>query len=108
MASKKTPSRRNRSGPLRRMPSTAISAAESVFESAAKQLVPDDQTQRKAFEALMPYVYKLRIKGCSWTQVTKLLTDSGFTLQMSTVRTYYSESINTRKSQDDQNPLYPD
>ena len=107
MASKK-PSRRNRKGPLRRMPSTAISAVEIALESATNLLVPDDQTQRKAFEALMPYLYKLRSKGCSWAQLTNLLNESGFALQSSTVQGYYSEKINTRKSQDDQSPLYPD
>lgn len=104
MASKK-PSRRNRKGPLRRVPSAAMSAAEIALESATKLLVPDDQTQRKAFEALMPYLYKLRNKGCSWAQLTNLLGESGFALQSSTVRAYYSDSINSHKLQENQKPV---
>lgn len=88
---------RDRSGPLRRLPGADFSTAEAIFEAAMSLLTPDDQTQRKAFESLMPYMYVLRNKGCSWTQLTKLLTDSGFILQPSTVRSYYSEMLATRQ-----------
>lgn len=98
MATKK-PSRYDRSGPLRRLPSVAISTADAVLQAAVDHLVPDDQTQRKAFDSLMPYLYALRLKGCSWGQVTTLLTKSGFILQPSTVREYYCANIRKRKQQ---------
>lgn len=94
MATTQTP--RDRSGPLRRLPGADISTAEAIFQAAMSLLVPDDQTQRKAFEGLMPFMYVLRNKGCSWAQLTKLLTHAGFVLQPSTVRRYYAEMLATR------------
>ena len=44
----------------------------------------------------MPFMYVLRNKGCSWAQLTKLLTDAGFVLQPSSVRRYYGEMLATR------------
>lgn len=81
---------------LQRVPATDMSAAEEVFKAAMVLIVPEDQTQRKAFESLLPYMYVLRNKGCSWAQLTNLLTECGFALQPSTVRTYYSEMLATR------------
>lgn len=91
------PNPRDRSGPIRRLPGADISTAEAIFQAAMTLLTPDDQSQRKAFESLMPYMYVLRNKGCSWAQLTKLLTDSGFVLQPSTVRSYYGEMLATRQ-----------
>ena len=45
----------------------------------------------------MPQMYVLRNKGCSWAQLTKLLTDAGFVLQPSTVRSYFGEMLATRQ-----------
>lgn len=104
MATKK-PSRRDRSGPLRRLPSAAISTVEASLQAAVEQLVPDDQTQRKAFDALMPYLYALRNKGCSWPQITKLLTDAGFVLQPSSVRGYYGKNVVKLRHQAEMKPL---
>lgn len=84
-------------GPLQRVPGTDMSTAVAVFQAAMLLTVPEDQTQRKAFESLMPYMYVLRNKGCSWAQLTKLLIDCGFALQPSTVRTYYAEMLATRQ-----------
>lgn len=92
-----TPKPRDRSGPLRRLPGEDFSTAKAIFQAAMLLLTPDDQTQRKAFEALMPFMYVLRNNGCSWAQITKLLTDAGFVLQPSSVRTYYSEMLATRQ-----------
>jgi hypothetical protein len=83
-------------GPLQRLPGEDISTVDAVFKAAMLLLVPEDQTQRKAFERLMPYLYVLRNKGCSWPQLTKLLGDCKIHLQPSTVRAYYSEMIGTR------------
>ena len=85
------------SGSWKRLPSVDVESAEAVFRAAMLLLVPEDQTQRKAFEMLMPYLYALRNKGCSWAQLTKLLTDCGFNLQLSTVRSYFSEMLATRQ-----------
>lgn len=86
---------RNR-GPLQRLQSVDLTTAEAVFKAATLLAVPEDQTQRQAFESLMPYMYVLRNKGCSWDQLTKLLTECGFRLQPSTVRSYYGEMLATR------------
>jgi len=51
-----------------------------------------DMTQKKAFEKLIPYLYVLRKKNCSWAQITDLLNEKcGFNLQSGTVRTYFGE-----------------
>lgn len=83
-------------GPLQRLASTDIVVAEEVLKNAALLMVPEDQTQRRAFEALMPWMYLLRNRGFSWAQLTDLLTQCGFRLQTSTVRTYYSEMLASR------------
>jgi hypothetical protein len=93
---KETASPIRRVGALKRVAATDMVAAEEVLKIAMYSVVPDDQTQRKAFEALMPYLYVLRNKGCSWEQLTKLLTECGFKLQPSTVRSYFSEMLVTR------------
>lgn len=58
---------------------------------------PEEITQRKIFESLMPYVYILRNKGCSWNQITKLVVASGLNLQPSTIKGYYSKMLATRQ-----------
>jgi len=70
--------------------------ADETLRTAALLLVPEDQTQRQAFEKLMPNLYVLRSKGFSWAQITKLLNECGLHLQPSTVRTYYSEMLAAR------------
>lgn len=82
--------------PLQRVAGPVMATAEAVFKAAMVLLVPEDQTQRKAFETLMPYMYVLRNKGASWEQLTKILKDCGFNLQTSTVRSYYSELLASR------------
>jgi hypothetical protein len=86
----------SRTGPIRRLSSIDATLAGAIFDAALTLLVPDDVSQRKAFEGLMPFLYVLRNKGCSWPQLNKLLTDAGFVLQPSTVRTYYSEMLASR------------
>lgn len=83
-------------GPLHRVAATDYSTAEEVLKTAALLIVPEDQTQRQAFEKLMPHLYVLRNRGCSWAQLTRLLTECGFKLQPSTVRTYFSEMLAAR------------
>lgn len=51
-----------------------------------------DMTQKKAFEKLIPHLFVLRKKNCSWAQITELLNEKcGFNLQPGTVRTYFGE-----------------
>lgn len=87
----------DRSGPLRRLPSAAFVSADLFLEAATVMAIPDDQTQRKAFESLMPHLYVLRNRGCSWAQLTKLLKEAGLEYQLSTVRNYYGEMLATRQ-----------
>lgn len=87
---------RKRQGPLKRLPQTDFSTAEEVLKSAAIFIVPEDQTQRQAFEKLMPHLYVLRNKGCSILQLTDLLNQCGFSLQPSTVRDYYRDALAKR------------
>ncbi|MBG6078232.1 hypothetical protein [Polaromonas sp. CG_9.11] len=91
------PLRAKRTGPLRRIASADFPTAGAFLEAATVMVIPDDQTQRKAFESLMPHLYILRNKGCSWAQLTSLLADAGLVYQTSTVRTYYSEMLATRQ-----------
>lgn len=86
----------SRRGPLRRVSADDFASAEEVVKTAALLLVPDEQTQRQVFEKLMPHLYVLRNKGCSFVQLTKLLNQCGVNLQPSTVRTYYSEMLADR------------
>ena len=83
----------SRSGPLQRVGALDFATAEEVLKTAALLVVPEDQTQRQAFEKLMPHLYVLRNKGCSWAQLAKLLGDCGFKLQPSTVRSYFTEML---------------
>ena len=84
-------------GPLRRLLGSEVAAAEAVFNAGMELIVPQEQTQRQAFASLLPYLYVLRNKGCSWQQLTHLLTECGFMLKASTVRAYYSEMLATRQ-----------
>lgn len=83
-------------GSLHRVAASDFSTAEEVLKTAALLIVPEDQTQRQAFERLMPHLYVLRNRGCSWAQLAKLLAECGFKLQPSTVRTYFSEMLAAR------------
>ncbi len=76
-----------------------VSRAEIVpiWKAAELLLKPEEETQRKVFESLMPYIYSLRDKGCSWNQITDLVIKSGLNLQPSTVRSYYSEMLASRQ-----------
>lgn len=85
-----------RSGQLHRISASDFTAAEEVLKTAALLIVPEDQKQRQAFEKLMPHLYVLRNRGCSWVQLTKLLGECGFKLQPSTVRSYFSELLADR------------
>ena len=66
-----------------------------VAVEATKALTPPDQSQRKAFVTLMPYLYVLRNKACSWSKLASLLNGCGFSLEPATVRTYYTSEMIT-------------
>lgn len=95
MTSKRVP--RDRSGPLRRVTATDFSTGDEFLKLACAMIIPDDQTQRRAFKAFMPHLFVLRNKKCSWSQITSLLNEVGLDLRMSTVRTYYGEMLATRQ-----------
>jgi hypothetical protein len=86
-----------RRGPQHRVSGLDFSTAEAVLKTAALVLVPEDQSQRQAFGKLMPHLYVLRNKGCSFGQLAKLLTELGFNLQLSVVRNYYNEMLVERQ-----------
>jgi hypothetical protein len=67
-----------------------------VLKTAELLIVPEGQSQRRAFEKLMPHLYVLRQKGYSFPQLAKLLGDVGIKLQPSTVRAYYHEMLAER------------
>lgn len=87
---------RRRTGPIQRVAATDFATAEEVLKTAELLIVPDGQSQRRAFEKLMPHLYVLRHKGCSFSQLAKLLGDVGIKLQPSTVRAYYHEMLAER------------
>lgn len=87
----------SKNGAFKRVSSVDASAAEAIFNAAILLLEPEEKTQRKVFGTLMPYLFVLRNKGCSWPQLTKLVNDAGLHLQPSTVRTYYSEMLADRQ-----------
>lgn len=67
---------------------------EDVFNTGRRARGRKDITQKKAVETFIPYLFVLRGKGCSWTQITNLLNDKcGFKLQPSTMRSYFGEMV---------------
>ena len=74
----------------------SFSFAEGFLEAAFHEIEPDDLTQRRAFDRLMPQMYVLRNKGCSIPQITALLNQIGFKFQPSTVRVYYNKALASR------------
>ena len=86
----------HRNGPVKRVNDDDFIRAENILINAMHVIVPDDRSQRKVFEALMPYLYVLRNKGCSWAQLTRMLAECKIKLQPSTVSSYYSEMLASR------------
>lgn len=81
---------------LHRLGSDDFSTAEAVLKAAALLIVPDNQTQKQAFDRLMPHLYVLKNRGCSVEQITSLLADLNFKLQPSSVRVYFAEGLAER------------
>lgn len=81
---------------LHRLGSDDFSTAEAVLKAAALLIVPDNQTQKQAFDRLMPHLYALRNRGCSIEQITSLLANLNFKLQPSAVRVYFAEGLAER------------
>ena len=84
---------RKKCNAIRRSTRLGRSTTRVAFEATKALTTPDDQSQRKAFVTLMPYLYVLRNKGCSWPKLAGLLNGCGFSLQPATVRTYYTSEI---------------
>lgn len=82
--------------PLKRVASADFATAEEFLKAAAYIVLPEDQTQRQAFAKLMPHLFVLRNKGCSFKQLASLLTECGLNLQPSTVRSYFDEMLADR------------
>lgn len=86
-------------GSLKRVDAVDATTAVEVFKAAILFIVPKDRSNRKMFASLMSYMYVLRNDGCTWEQITKLLADCNINLQVSTVRTYYSEMLADRQDE---------
>lgn len=74
-----------------------FAAMQEILAAAALLITPEDQTQRQSFAKMMPELYVLRDKGCSFEQITTLLNRCGLRLQPSTVKNYYNEMLVTRQ-----------
>ena len=78
------------------MASNDFAVAQEFLQQAVLVVVPEDQTQRQAFSQLMPQIFVLRRKGCSFRQLATLLAQCGLKLQPDTVRRYYAEMLAER------------
>ena len=87
------PSPEKKQRPIKLVEVIGLEKAEEMLKSAAVHIVPEFETQKKAFEKLIPQLYVLRNKGCSIQQLTGLLNQCGFDLQPSTVRDYFREGV---------------
>ena len=68
------------------------SVNELARQSGTQVDMPAGITQKKAIEKLIPHLFVLRGKGCSWGQITNLLNGKcGFKLKESTVRVYFGQ-----------------
>lgn len=88
-----------RTGQLHRIQGVDSADAREVLVLAYHAMEPGDQTQRQAFSALMPELYMLRRKGFTFQQITALMVECGFRLQVSTVRNYFSEMLHDRQEE---------
>lgn len=88
-----TSRQRKRRNAIRRTVRIGMSTAGAVLKAATSLIVPGEQSQRKAFSTLMPQLYALRNKGCSWSRLANLLNSCGFDLQPASVRTYYTDEV---------------
>lgn len=86
-------SEKKQSTKIKKLVSFDAENAENFLRAASLLVAPDDLTQRKTFNRLMPHLYVLRNKGCSWNQLATLLTQIGLNLQISTIKGYYSEIL---------------
>ena len=59
----------------------------------AENMNPDYVSQRQVFRECMPILYTLKKNGCSWSQITRVLNETGINLQISTVQSYYSDNL---------------
>lgn len=76
---------------------------EQALELAALTLLPDEVSGRGLVKRLMPHLYKLRKRGFSFLQVTRVINDAiGETnakLPPGTVKAYYNEFIEERRDE---------
>lgn len=80
-------------GRLNRVRGAEHDALDHALDLVPYVMLPEDRSQRAAFAAHMPKLYKLKNDGYSFHQLTSLIQKSGMKLQISTVRTYYYEML---------------
>jgi hypothetical protein len=73
------------------MSSEDIAIARQAFRIGAATLIPDKQSQRKAFQSIFHDVDIMRKKGLSFEQIQLVMEQCGFTLKLRTIKNYYSE-----------------
>lgn len=83
-------------GPIIRVTAEDFIVAKAALEKVSLGIVPDNQSQRKVFAHLMPNIFVLRRKGCSFIQIAGLLAQCNINLQPSTVSRYYAEMLAER------------
>jgi len=93
VTSKKKTRGGGRSGPLQRITAVDMYDTREALSLLYHAMEPEDRTQRQAFHALMPDLYIIRNKGFSFAQITSMLVQIGFKLQLSSVRMYYYEML---------------
>lgn len=70
-----------------------LCAINMALEVAAFAVPPDEYSYRTVLREAMPKLYAMRRRGMSFTKIHRLLHQAGFPIALSTLRTYYNESL---------------
>ena len=73
---------------LHRISAENFTLADELLRAAS---IVTSLEEQQSFEKLMPYLYFLRNEGCTWAKIAKLLGEDDFKVQVSTLRSYFSE-----------------
>lgn len=66
--------------------------AEHIANSAL-EIIPDESIVCEIFRKIWPTIFSLRKQGFSFTQITKLLDDSGFSFSQSDIEIMHGEML---------------
>lgn len=74
-----------------------INSLLPVFVAAlSRAVIPDQLPLKNLIDVLMPSIFGLRNKGCSFELITELLKKVGVKLQPGTVKMYYNAYLNKK------------